>query len=657
MTTAAGQSESKPPQTLAFIPLRTVYEIVPEVAKKDVITYSKGVQTSEAWIDTRSVGDFDEEDDFEARSRRKQEDEIREELRKELEQEAEQYRKAQAEIKPSDRPKEIPVARPLQDEEARVLEHSNDFIEFLERSSRVAARALDEDYDVLADYKLIHQGGDEHDPTGSGRSGRSVREVAQFYDERWSKKRMITDIDFSPKFSELVLASYTKSPSAPYDPDGLIMVWNQHMPSRPEYRFQANSDILSARFSPFHPNLIFGGTYSGQVLLWDTRSRSPTAVQSTPLTMLNSLRSYTLDAPRAAGHSSPIYSLTFSGTQAAYSILSTSTDGTFCAWAPDMLVQPSERLQLLDPYPKSILHPANDLAPTSLALPVSSSAESHALLGTEQGGMYLIHRQDRAGGGAKAGIDSRVVYAGHSAPVMSLDFHKAVGPLDLSDLALSAGLDWNIKLWRIREPPDNVLPASSTIDYLGRNIPSSTSRSRPGTSHAQSRSTPYQPYYGAPRIEPEPALLEIQKDDAVYDAKWSPTRPAVFASVDGGGTLELWDLNENTDIPVARAWVSDRAASATKARLNKGNEHASITAISTLDAKLAPSNTGPPQGYLGNSLNKCAWEHGDGRKVAVGGLDGIVTVFEVGEALGGRKGAEVAEWEGLRRLVARCEGD
>jgi len=425
------------------------------------------------------------------------------------------------------------------------------------------------------------------------------------------------------------------------------------MQSRPEYRFQANSDILTARFSPFHPSLIVGGTYSGQVLIWDTRSRSADAVQSTPLTMLTSMRNFTSDAPRSAGHTSPIYSLTFTGTQSAYSILSTSTDGIICAWAPDMLTQPSERLQLLDPYPRSAFHQASDLAPTCLGLPVASSAESHAFIGTEQGGMYLVHRQDRAGGATKAGIDPRILYTGHAAPVMALDFHKAVGPLDLSDLALSAGLDWNIKLWRVREARDIPLSTNPTSnDILSRH-----SRSKPATAQGHSTQPTYtKPFGSANKPEPQPALLEIQKLDAVYDVKWSPARPSVFASVDGSGTVEVWDLNENTDIPTARAWVSERANDAKRAGA-KNNAAATstntITSTSTLDAKLAQSTAGPPAGYVGNSLNKCAWEHGEGRKLAVGGLDGVVTVFEVGEALSGRRNAEVSEWEGMRRRVAQ----
>jgi dynein intermediate chain len=87
----------------------------------------------------------------------------------------------------------------------------------------------------------------------------------------------------SPKHNELMLASYNKNPSAFNDPDGLVLVWNSmhqhfsnikaHMPTRPEFTFYAQSPVLSASFSEFHPNYIVGGTYAGQILLWDTRAR------------------------------------------------------------------------------------------------------------------------------------------------------------------------------------------------------------------------------------------------------------------------------------------------------------------------------------------------------------------------------------------------
>lgn len=43
------------------------------------------------------------------------------------------------------------------------------------------------------------------------------------------------------------------------------------------------SEVMSAGFAKFHPNLVVGGTYSGQIVLWDNRSNKRTPVQRTPL--------------------------------------------------------------------------------------------------------------------------------------------------------------------------------------------------------------------------------------------------------------------------------------------------------------------------------------------------------------------------------------
>ena len=110
------------------------------------------------------------------------------------------------------------------------------------------------------------------------------------------------------------------------------------------------------------------------------------------------------------------------------------------------------------------------------------------------------------------------------------------------------------------------------------------------------------------------------RDEAVYDVKWSPVRPAVFAAVDGAGSLEIWNLNASAESPATVAMPSSSG----------GN-------IGTTDA--APS------------LNKCAWEMHDGRRVAVGGLDGRLTIFEVGSELGGAGNARTDEWTMLKRLA------
>ncbi|KAH6670490.1 WD40-repeat-containing domain protein [Halenospora varia] len=567
-------------QTLSTVPLSTVYEFTPSPIK-EVFSYSKGVQTTEEWIQTSRPKAFEDEEDDDvdmpltstpnkrlSRRERTREEELRENIRKEIEEELRASRELSIDgplKSPTQKTANFP-ARTLTTEELNAVTSSDDFMDFVERSSKVIERALDQEYDILANYAVSGEIGldddDEYGNTG-GKGRRKVREVAQFYDERWSKKRMISDINFSPKFPELLLAAYTKNPSAPHDPDGLVQVWNMHLHDRPEFVFHAQSDVLTAKFSPFHPNLIVGGAYSGQVLLWDTRAKSA-PVQKTPLT--------------GSGHTHPVYSVDIVGTQNANNIISCSTDGVVCGWTVDMLAQPQELLVLTTPAPAK----TEDISPTCMAFPQTDP--TYFLVGSEEGTIFPCHRYDRAG--AKAGVDQRVGYRGHAAPVMSMDFHPARGPVDLGDLVLSSSLDWSVKLWKVRAPA-----AMSTTGITGE-----------GQSVAP--------------------LLDFTREDVVYDAAWSPVKPGVFSLVDGSGSLEVWDITVDTEVPLA---------------------------------KVHPSGRKDGRSMLTKSLNKVAWDQIEGKRIATGGIDGSITVFEVGPDLGGKDSARNEEWTNVKKLVARLE--
>ena len=95
-------------------------------------------------------------------------------------------------------------ARALTEEELNAVTSSEDFLDFVDRSSKVIEKALDQDYDILVDYGMdglegIDEEEDEGYVSSRGKKGRRIKEVAQFYDERWSKKRMTSDLGYSPK--------------------------------------------------------------------------------------------------------------------------------------------------------------------------------------------------------------------------------------------------------------------------------------------------------------------------------------------------------------------------------------------------------------------------------------------------------------------------
>jgi dynein intermediate chain len=567
------QDASTDTQTLSFTELTTVYEI-PVESKPEYITYSKGVQTTEPWQPAQDYSEDTEEGEGAPKSpsrRRRmlsqreieiEEEQIRQRLRQEIEEE---IRALQLDEKNESEKARFP-ARALETDELQAVTSSNEFLDFVERSSKVIERALDEEYDVLADYALQSRNAEDDDEY-VGRKGRRIKEVMQFdLTEVMGRKRMVSDIDFSPKFPELLCTTYTKSQQAPHTPPGLLNVWNMHLKGRPEYSLHATSDLLSCLFHPHHPSLILGGTYSGQLCLWDTRARNQRTgepVQKTPL------------MGGRSGHAHPIYSLAVVGTQNASSVVSVSTDGVVCAWSTDMLTLPQEYLELHSPNPSA--YKTDDVAPICMSFPASDP--TYFLAGTEQGTILPVHRYDRAG--AKAGVDTRCTYRGHEAPVTSIDFHPARGKVDLGDLFLSCGLDWTIKLWRAKPP-------------------SATAGSLSGA---------------ATTIAP---LLSIAREDSIYSAKWSPTKPGVFGCVDGAGKLDIFDITASSDIPVATARPSHIEKDA----------------------------------YALRSLNKLAWEKNQGKHVAVGGLDGVTTVFEVGNELGGVE-TKSEKWAGVRKWVSR----
>lgn len=49
--------------------------------------------------------------------------------------------------------------------------------------------------------------------------------------------------------------------------------------------------------------------------------------------------------------------------------------------------------------------------------------------------------------------------------------------------------------------------------------------------------------------------------DYVYDVMWSPVHPALFACVDGMGRLDLWNLNNDTEVSGGAGAGAGRAGS------------------------------------------------------------------------------------------------
>lgn len=94
--------------------------------------------------------------------------------------------------------------------------------------------------------------------------------------------------------------------------------------------------------------------------------------------------------------------------------------------------------------------------------------------------------------GSKVGVTE--TYEGHQGPVTGISAHSVQGGIDFSHLFLTSSFDWTVKLWSVKEN--------------------------------------------------RPLYSFEDNGDYVYDVAWSPVHPALFATVDGTGRLDLWDLNQ-----------------------------------------------------------------------------------------------------------------
>jgi dynein intermediate chain len=306
--------------------------------------------------------------------------------------------------------------------------------------------------------------------------------------------------------------------------DGLVLVWNMLTPTRPEFVYTCQSEVLTCRFSDFHHHMIIGGTYSGQIVLWDAKSKSCNPILKTPLS--------------AGGHTHPVTCSALVGSENAHQLVTSSNDGKVCFWQLDMLAVPQESLELAYMSGSSLngsgsgsigisrVSTAQEVGITCMDFP---SAEKGAFwVGTEEGAVYHVIRNDRAG--IKSGIHQ--MYAGHFGAVTGISFHPHEGLIDFSDLFVTTSIDWTVKLWKVK-----------------KNISSGSSRQLDSDSLNNS-------FTNAPI---HPIFSFDQTDDYVFDVAWSPSHPAVFGTVDGSGNLDLWNLNVDTELYTCRTKVSSRA--------------------------------------------------------------------------------------------------
>jgi len=120
----------------------------------------------------------------------------------------------------------------LTNEEREQVLKSEQFQDFFSRTSRLMERSLWEGpqaFDIFKDYS----GRDLDEQNGKMDVGEIIKFDREFSDERWTRHRIVTCIDTSTYHPELVLASYSQNDESTHESDGVVLIWNTKYKSKP----------------------------------------------------------------------------------------------------------------------------------------------------------------------------------------------------------------------------------------------------------------------------------------------------------------------------------------------------------------------------------------------------------------------------------------
>ena len=371
---------AQPPRALPTLSKSSIshYELTP----KEIISYAKETQTA---VIATDCDDLAENTESEEKKQHQQNTSPEAQTGENSEKnETSNQSNDKIEIPTEESPPE--TTKEFTQDELEQIHKSDQFWQFLDKATRVVERALTEtQVDIFTDYQADGADQDLLDPL----NGEALSSSRVFCDEAWTKNRIVSAVEWSTVHPELIYTAYgAKQAGSLHDPEGVVCVWNtKYKKDTPEFVFHCPSPITSLTLSPYSPNLTIGGTYSGQIVVWDNRSRKRTPVQ----------RSKHI----AKSHTHPIYCLDLVGSKNSHNLISVSSDGRVCSWSLDMLAQPQEP-------PFDLTHPSDKRRSISVMSSSFPRANTNQfLIGCEDGGVYQAQRH-----GNKSGITDMFGYGG-----------------------------------------------------------------------------------------------------------------------------------------------------------------------------------------------------------------------------------------------------
>ncbi|KAK3283163.1 hypothetical protein CYMTET_9130 [Cymbomonas tetramitiformis] len=119
----------------------------------------------------------------------------------------------------------------------------------------------------------------EEDNAPGTKSANVISEYQSFTDLTYSKGKKVSAIAWMPKRKGVVGVACTEPvtfderiESAGRVKTSAILIWNFVDPIHPQYVLEAPFDVFAFDFNPKKPEIVAGGCYNGQIILWNTTS-------------------------------------------------------------------------------------------------------------------------------------------------------------------------------------------------------------------------------------------------------------------------------------------------------------------------------------------------------------------------------------------------
>ncbi len=296
---------------------------------------------------------------------------------------------------------------------------SEELTNFLQRQKKITEKALNEN-DL---YEILEKG----DSLFENNPSEKTKELLTFFDSN-CVNRTINSLQWSLKYTELLLTSYTNPKEILSEKNGLINLWSLALRDYPEFTLTCQAEITSSIFHTYTPKLIIGGTFAGQVLLWDTRG-SEVPIMKTPLGVIED------------SHNSPIVGLGVVGTTISNQIISVS-NGIICLWSLSNLSKPIKKIELK--------HDDNNYQIKEigvLCMGMQQYENNNLLIGSDDNSIYQITLH----GNENEENNQNLVasFKAHEGPIYSVTPHPGdpFNTYNFSQLFLSSSADWTTRLW------------------------------------------------------------------------------------------------------------------------------------------------------------------------------------------------------------------